>query len=170
MIMMYVYRYTLNLTSITGYHMEYETYNFFYYTPCSNDEICHQGNAEFYANAVEYKPGENECLHYLSIDHHERPEYSVNAASWGFKYSDGEFCDEIQQPRDLNVIYQCDENFISGAYISDVYEYDICRYIMEIRTPLACIRENQYNANCQWKHIDSNNNTWRLDLYINRKR
>ena len=159
--------YTLNLTSIFGWRLEYQDttggHNY-YYTPCINNEVCYQGNAEFYANAVQYKPGANQCYHYLSVDHHDRPEYIFATAAWGFRYSDGELCDQTQQPRSINVYYQCDENFNTGAYVSDVYEYDVCKYAMEVRSPLACVPESEHNARCQWRYRDSRNNTYYLDL------
>ena len=159
--------YMLNLTSIFGWRLEYQDtaggHNY-YYTPCTNSEVCYQGNAEFYANSVQYKPGANQCDHYLSVDHHDRPEYLFATASWAFSYSDGELCDQTQQPRALNVYYQCDENFNAGAYVSTVYEYETCRYAMEIRSPLACVPESTHNAECQWRYKDSQNTTYYLDL------
>jgi len=162
-------RYTLNLTSVYGYHLEYkDTYQTgrnYYFTPCTNNEQCRQGNANFYANAVQYQPGANQCIHYLSVDHHETPTYFYGAASWAFMYSDGELCDVTQQPRDLNVFMLCDENFPTGAYIADVYEYETCRYSMQIRTPLACVPESTHHANCQWRYQDTaTNTTYYLDL------
>ena len=70
--------YDLNLTSVSGYHLEYQNGpggHFYYYTPCTNGEVCRQGTAEFYGNTVEYNPGSNTCNHYLSVDHHEPPTY-----------------------------------------------------------------------------------------------
>jgi hypothetical protein len=162
-------RYTLNLTSISGYRLEYRdpVYNRnYYFTPCRNGEQCQQGNAQFYGNCVEYQPGSNMCLHYLAIDHHERPDYFYTAASWAFMYQDGEKCDLTQQPRDLNVFFLCDELLPPGAvYIADVYEYQTCRYSMQIRTGLACVDENSHHANCQWAYRDYNtNNTYFIDL------
>ena len=122
-------RYLLNLTSISGYHLEYEgSSHFYYYTPCTNNEVCYQGNAEFHANAVQYTPGSNTCNHYLSVDHHEPPQYFFGGASWAFQYSDGQLCDQTQQPRQLNVWMLCDTNFASGAYFYDANEYETCRY------------------------------------------
>lgn len=158
-------RYSLNLTSIAGWRLEYESSDFFYYyTPCTNNERCPQGNALFYANSVQYKPGENTCSHYLSVDHHEQPTYFFGGASWAFQYEDGELCDSTQEPRDMNVWYICDENFKSGAYVSDVFEYETCRYAMQIRSPLACVPESKHNANCQWRVHGSDNTTYNLDL------
>jgi len=160
-------KYTLNLTSIFGYHLEYKSvadgYNY-YYTPCINGEVCNQGNANFYGNAAQYKPGENSCSHWLSVDHHTQPQYFFGGAAWAFQYEDGQTCDQTQLPRDLNVYYLCDENFRTGAYISDVYEYDTCRYSMQIRTPLACVPESIHHANCQWKWYVNENTTYYLDL------
>eukprot|EP01083_Nonionella_stella_P184107 667211_1 len=159
-------RYQLNLTSINGWRMEYQTPNhFYYYTPCRNGEVCHQGNADFYGNCVQYRPGENQCMHWLAVDHHERPQYIFATAAWVFPYQDGEKCDVTQEPRDLNVFYLCDENFQTGAYVEDVYEYQPCRYSMQVRSPLACVPENSHNANCQWRYVDYQNNaTYYLDL------
>eukprot|EP01084_Bolivina_argentea_P098469 176969_1 len=130
------FRYTLNLTSISGYRLEYKDAvngRNYYYTPCRNGEVCHQGNADFYGNCVQYRPGENQCMHWLAVDHHERPDYFFATAAWAFQYQDGEVCDVTQQPRDLNVFYLCDENFQTGAYIADVYEYQPCSYAMQVR-------------------------------------
>ena len=156
----------LNLTSVSGYHLEYkgDPNHFYYYTPCTNNEVCYQGNAEFRANAVQYKAGENTCSHYLSVDHHERPDYIFGTAAWHFQYEDGEKCDQTQEPREMNVFYHCDENFQSGVYVEDVYEFETCKYLMEVRTPLACVPENSHNANCQWRYRDGQNNTFYLDL------
>ena len=44
--------YTLNLTDISQWTLEYETEgHFYYYTPCRNGLSCSQGNAVFSANA-----------------------------------------------------------------------------------------------------------------------
>ena len=121
---------------------------FQYFTPCRNGEVCNQGNSQFYGNSVQYRSPENTCNHYLSVDHHEQPEYLFATAAWRFRYEDGELCDQTQQPRDLNVYFQCDENFASGARINTVYEPEACRYVMEVRTPLACVPESSHNSNC----------------------
>ena len=97
---------------------------------------------------MQYRPGENTCNHYLSVDHYEQPEYRYSTAAWRFRYQDGEKCDQTQEPRELDVYYLCDENFQTGAYISDVYEPEQCRYTMQIRTPLACVPESSHNSNC----------------------
>ena len=73
--------YMLNLTEIAGWHLEYKdgsTGHNYYYTPCTNGEVCPQGNAQFYGNSVQFTPGANTCSHYLSVDHHEQPEYVNN--------------------------------------------------------------------------------------------
>ena len=84
-------RYLFNLTSISGYHLEYSSStapggHAYYYTPCTNNERCQQGNAEFYANAVQYNPGANTCNHYLAIDHHQSAQY-VQFFSFFYLYS-----------------------------------------------------------------------------------
>eukprot|EP01084_Bolivina_argentea_P050543 92955_1 len=147
--------YTSNLTSVTGFHLEYEgPDHFYYYTPCHNGEVCDQGNAEFHANAVQYKQGANQCEHYISVDHQEQPQYMFGGASWLFQYSDGQICDETQQPRRTNVWMQCDEHMAGGAYLYDASEDRTCEYALVVRTPLACVPENSHNANCQWKYFD----------------
>eukprot|EP00483_Globobulimina_turgida_P002382 UN02384 len=159
-------QYTLNLTSISGHHLEYvqDTSHRFYYTPCRNDEPCHQGNADFIANAVQYGQ-ENQCIHYLSVDHRDQPSYFFGGASWEFEYHDGEFCDVTQQPRSTHIWYQCDELMPSGAYLYDVDEPQICRYNMVVRSPLACVPEESHSANCQWRYRDYYaNETYYLDL------
>jgi hypothetical protein len=161
-------QYALNLTSISGYHLEYQTpadpHNY-YYTPCVNNEVCFQGNAEFRTNAAQYTPGSNTCNHYLAVDHHETPVYVFGAAAWFFQFTDGEMCDQTQAPRDLNVWYLCDENFNQGAIFYDVVEDYTCHYTYTLRSPLACVPENSHNAMCQWRYFDFNANTsYYLDL------
>jgi len=156
----------LNLTSVQYARLEYKDIQRnrkFYYTPCRNGEVCNQGTAQFYGNCVDYGSG-NTCIHYLSVDHHERPTYHFGTAAWAFQYRDGQLCDVTQQPRELNVYMLCDENFPTGAYINDVYEPETCRYNMQVRTPLACVPENQYNSNCQWRAPQGNNTYVYLDL------
>eukprot|EP00483_Globobulimina_turgida_P003680 UN03686 len=157
-------QYELNLTSISQYRLEYKTpQHYYYYTPCRNGERCRQGNADFSANAVEYAPGTNQCLHFLSVDHHERPDYFYGTASWIFGYEDGELCDQTQQPRHTNVYMLCDEFMSGGAQMYDVEERQVCNYNVVVRTPLACVPENSHHANCQWQNVQ-NNQTYRLDL------
>eukprot|EP01083_Nonionella_stella_P157670 512096_1 len=136
--------YTLNLTSVNGYHLEYKSpdgHNY-YHTPCWNGEPCRQGNANFQANVVQYNQGgTNQCNHFLSVDHHERPTYFFGGALWGFQYNDGEKCDTTQQPRQTSVYYVCDE-FISNTYLYEAYEPERCRYILNVRSPLACVAED----------------------------
>lgn len=144
--------YVLNLTSIYGWRMEFESPgNFFYYSPCHNGENCQQGNANFYGNAVQYVPGDNTCKHWLAVDHHEHPRYIFGGASWYFEYEDGEVCDVTQQPRRVNVWYQCDEVMNAPAVFYDAYEPETCVYDFVIRSPLACVPQERHNANCQWK-------------------
>jgi len=159
-------KYSLNLTSIFGWRLEYKSpHGFDYiYTPCFNNEQCVQGNARYYANSVQYKIGSNECYHYLSVDRHQQPTYFYGGASWLFQYTDGQLCDVTQQPRDLNVWMLCDENFDEGAFVADVVEDTPCSYSMQIRTPLACVPESKHHANCQWKATSSENTTVYLDL------
>eukprot|EP01083_Nonionella_stella_P043276 116761_1 len=161
-------KYMLNLTSISGYRLEYQNspdHKFYYYTPCTNNEFCAQGNAEFYANSVQYTPGANQCDHYLSVDHHDPPTYFFSGASWLFEYSDGELCSATQQPRELHVWMLCDENMPYGAYVYSIDEYETCKYYMTIRSPLACVPSNKHNENCQWKyHNDEQNTSFYLDL------
>jgi len=157
--------YMLNLTSVSGYRLEHETpQHFYYYTPCRNGEQCPQGNANFYGNAVQFQPGSNQCEHYLSVDHHDRPEYFFGTAAWIFRYEDGEICDATQQPRRTNVYMLCDEFMSGGAYLYDAEEPQKCNYALSVRTPLACVPENSHHAKCQWKYTDSNGDAYRLDL------
>jgi len=159
-------QYTLNLTSISRYRLEYvqDTDHRYYYTPCRNGEVCHQGNADYYGNMVRYGSG-NQCLHWLSVDHHDRPSYFFGGASWAFQYRDGQICDVTQQPRAVDIWYQCDELMQSGARMYDVDEPATCRYATVVRSPLACVPENSHNANCQWRHRDySTNTSYYLDL------
>mmetsp|Transcript_67455 Transcript_67455/g.60595 ORF Transcript_67455/g.60595 Transcript_67455/m.60595 type:complete len:341 (+) Transcript_67455:122-1144(+) len=161
-------RYMLNLTSVSGYHLEFENGpggHFYYYTPCTNGEVCYQGNAEFHGNAVQYNPGSNTCNHLLAVDHHEQPTYFFGGASWAFQYEDGQICDSTQEPRRVNVWMLCDENMSEGARIYDVDEPRTCEYSYTIRTPLACVPENSHNANCQWRYYNYQTNTsYYLDL------
>eukprot|EP01084_Bolivina_argentea_P011925 22325_1 len=157
-------RYTFNLTSISRYRLEYvqDSDHRYYYTPCHNGEVCQQGTATFYGNAVQYMSG-NQCRHYLSVDHHDAPTYFFGGASWAFQYNDGQVCDVTQQPRQTNIWYQCDEIMQTGAYMYDVDEPETCRYNMVVRSPLACVPENSHHANCQWKWTQGNQSYY-LDL------
>eukprot|EP01083_Nonionella_stella_P221755 791957_1 len=147
--------YLLNLSTISEWRLEYtqDTDHRYYYSPCRNAESCAQGSAMFYGNAVRYG-SINQCIHYLSIDHHEKPTYFFGGASWAFQYRDGEMCDVTQQPRATDIWYQCDEYMNSPAYMYDVDEPQTCRYAIVIRSPLACVPENHHNANCQWRYQD----------------
>merc|ERR1712087_276705 len=147
-----------NLTSVNGYRLEHETpQHFYYYTPCRNGEQCPQGNANFYGNAVQFQPGANQCQHYLSVDHHDHPDYFFGTAAWIFRYEDGEMCDSTQQPRRTNVYMLCDEFMSGGAYLYDAEEPQKCNYALSVRTPLACVPENSHHAKCQWKYACPNN-------------
>jgi len=156
--------YLLNLTSVNGYHLEYKSPDghHYYHTPCHNGEPCRQGTANFQANTVQYSSG-NICNHYLSVDHHEKPTYFFGAAVWAFQYRDGQLCDVTQEPRATNVYYLCDE-FTSNTYLYEAYEPERCRYILNVRTPLACVPADKSNANCQWSYTDSSQQTYKLDL------
>ena len=69
--------YVLNLTQISQWTLEFEAPDhFYYYTPCRNGLQCQQGNANFFSNVAQFKPGANQCNHYLAVDHHEQAEYS----------------------------------------------------------------------------------------------
>eukprot|EP00483_Globobulimina_turgida_P002476 UN02480 len=158
--------YTLNLTSVSGYRLEYRSPdgNNYYHSPCRNGEECRQGTADFHANAVQYSFPENQCRHYLSVDHHERPFYFFGGALWAFQYKDGEMCDITQQPRETNIYYLCDE-LQPQTYLYEAYEPERCRYTMNVRSPLACVPEDSHNANCQWQYFDpSTGLRYRLDL------
>merc|ERR1712087_968144 len=122
-----------NLTSVNGYRLEHETpQHFYYYTPCRNGEQCPQGNANFYGNAVQFQPGANQCQHYLSVDHHDHPDYFFGTAAWIFRYEDGEMCDSTQQPRRTNVYMLCDEFMSGGAYLYDAEEPQKCNYALSV--------------------------------------
>eukprot|EP00483_Globobulimina_turgida_P000429 UN00429 len=158
--------YLLNLTSVNGYRLEVQStdgHNY-YHTPCWNGEECRQGSANFQGNAVQFtNDGSNQCLHVLSIDHHERPTYFFGGALWAFQYRDGQLCDLTQQPRMTNIYYVCDE--FQGTYLAEAWEPEICRYTMNVRSPLACVPVDRHNANCQWSYFDpSSGTTYRLDL------
>jgi len=158
--------YVLNLTSISRWTLEYEAPDhFYYYTPCRNGLQCPQGNANFYGNAAQFKQGENQCTHYLSVDHHDRAEYSYVGESWAFHYNDGELCSSTQEPRRTTVYYHCnDVNNEALAYIEAVQESSTCNYYYSIKSTLACVEPNKYNANCQWKEQDSKGDYHQLDL------
>ena len=96
--------YILNLTRVSEWTLELKIASEnrdYFYTPCRNGLRCQQGNADFSNNVAQYKPGENQCEHYLSVDNKERPTYSDSAASFAFRYQDGELCSTTQQPRYL---------------------------------------------------------------------
>ena len=79
--------YVLNLTQIRSWTLESEqASHFYYYTPCRNGLRCTQGGALFSANAAQFKQGANQCEHFLSVDHHDRPSYSAVGDSWRFHY------------------------------------------------------------------------------------
>ena len=117
-------KYTLNLTEISDWTLEYQSPGrFFYYSPCRNGVRCEQGATAWYGNTVENDPKGNQCLHYLSIDHKESAQYSFIGAAWRFSFSDGELCDQTQQPRTASIYYHCnDVNNQSPAYLETAYE------------------------------------------------
>eukprot|EP01084_Bolivina_argentea_P283226 485015_1 len=159
-------QYVFNLTSISRWTLEYETPgHFFYYTPCHNGIQCQQGAQNVAVNSAQFRPGVNQCEHYLSIDNHEKAEYSFHGNSWRFQYQDGELCDITQQPRNISIYYHCnDVNNKHSAFVESVTETSPCNYYMSIKSTLACVSQNEFNANCQWKELDSNGNYQMLDL------
>jgi hypothetical protein len=159
-------KYSLNLTDISAWTMELETADFFYYyTPCGNRMQCRQGNADFHANTAQYKQGINACAYYLSVDHHTPATYSFGGASWRFHFEDGEECQQLNAPRQSTIYYHCNEEQHTPATFYNIEEYSLCHYIFNIHSPLACIPENQFNANCQWKITDPNSkDVYQLDL------
>jgi hypothetical protein len=147
----------LNLTSISAWTLEKETADFFYYyTPCGNRMQCHQGNANFYANTAQFKQGVNACAYYLSVDHHTPATYSFGGASWRFSFEDGEMCEQFQSPRTTTIYYHCNEEEHAPANFYNIQETHLCHYLIDIHSPLACVPESQFNANCQWKVADPN--------------
>jgi len=159
-------RYTFNLTQVSRWTLEYEAPDhFYYYTPCRNGLTCTQGNANFYANTAQYRQGQNQCTHYLSVDHHEKAQYSFIGASWRFSYEDGELCDITQEPRKTTVYYHCNNvNNNIPALLETAQETESCNYYYSIASTLACMPENSHNANCQWRSPDGNGGYNYLDL------
>jgi hypothetical protein len=157
--------YTLNLTGVSSWTFENEESSFFYYyTPCRNGLSCLQGNARFASNAIQVRQGENECYHYLSVDHHQSPTYSFTSASWIFNYEDGELCDTTQQPRSAYIIWQCEENGPNEGVLYNVEEPNPCAYVYTLRSQKACVPESQHNANCQWRVSNGTGGYYYLDL------
>eukprot|EP01084_Bolivina_argentea_P309588 535538_1 len=159
--------YVLNLTGISQWTLEdQQPDHFYYYTPCRNGLQCRQGNANFYANTAQYKQGQNQCTKYLSVDHHEQASYSFHGNSWRFSYQDGELCDITQQPRTMTIFYHCnDVNNQNPAQIESASEPSPCNYDITIKSTLACVPENKYNSNCQWKEQIPNSGDYAmLDL------
>jgi len=158
--------YVLNLTQISRWTLEYEAPDhFYYYTPCRNGLTCMQGNANFYSNAAQFRQGQNQCTHYLSVDHHEKAQYSFIGASWRFSYEDGELCDSTQQPRTNTVYYHCNNvNNNVPALLETAQESSTCNYYYSVASTLACMPENSHNANCQWRTPDGNGGYNYLDL------
>jgi len=158
--------FVLNLTAISRWQMEFQTpEDFFYYSPCGNRIQCNQGNANFMSNMAQYVPGANQCKHYLSVDHHDRPDYTFVGDAWHFEYEDGEKCDVTQEPRRVSVFYHCnDVNHQDLAFIESIDEPFPCHYFVSIKSVLACVPENKYHANCQWKEQDSSGKYHYLDL------
>jgi len=146
-------KYMFNLTQISRWTLEHETPDhFYYYTPCRNGLRCTQGGALFSANAIQMKPGENSCQHWLSVDHHEQAEYSFIGGSWRFTYQDGQLCDQTQEPRRTSVYYHCNNvNNDNPALLETAEETSTCNYYYSISSTLACMPENSHNSNCQWK-------------------
>lgn len=160
--------YVLNLTEISDWTVEREEPDhFYYYTPCGNRLRCSQGGALFSANTVQMKQGDNVCTHFLSVDHHDRPEYSFVGDSWRFHFEDGEMCDVTQQPRRTTIYYHCnDVNNGYPAQVESAEEVAPCDYVYTLRSKLACVPPNSFNANCQWKVPDRDGDgEWKmLDL------
>ncbi len=124
-----------------------------------------QGNANFYANSMESQPGSNQCLHYLSVDHKQKAEYSFIGAAWRFSYEDGELCDITQEPRTTSIYYHCnDVDNQSPARLETAYESSTCHYYYSISSTLACVPTERHNANCQWRQPDGNGAYYYLDL------
>lgn len=158
--------FVLNLTHISRWNMEFEAEgDFYYYSPCGNRIQCNQGNANFVGNVAQYVPGANQCKHYLSVDHHDSPDYSFVGDAWHFAYEDGEKCDVTQEPRKVDIFYHCnDVDNKDLATIETVDEPYPCHYFVSIKSTLACVPENKYHSNCQWKEQDSNGDYQYLDL------
>eukprot|EP01084_Bolivina_argentea_P309589 535539_1 len=158
--------FTFNLTQISGWTLEYETpQHFYYYTPCRNGLQCRQGSASFYANSIQIQPGSNLCEHYLSVDHHEQASYSFTGNSWRFEYNDGQLCAQTQQPRSMTIYYHCnDVNNNFPAFVETAQETSPCNYYMSIKSTLACVPPNEFNSQCMWKEIDTKGNYRTLDL------
>eukprot|EP01084_Bolivina_argentea_P309586 535536_1 len=158
--------YTLNLTQISRWSLELQTpQHFYYYTPCRNGITCIQGNANFHVNTAQFKQGANQCEHYLSVDHHEQASYSFIGGTWRFRYEDGQLCDITQQPRATSIYFHCNNvNTESPANVEAVVEYEPCNYYYSIESTLACMPQNNHNANCQWRTPDGNGNYYYLDL------
>ena len=53
----------------------------------------------------------------MSVDHKERPSYSDSAASFAFRYQDGELCSITQQPRTTNIYW---------TWYAQNLEYTLC--------------------------------------------
>ena len=158
--------YSLNLTVMSEWTMSLENTDYFYfYTPCGNREICTQGNKNTASNVVQYIPGSNQCNYYLSIDHHESPQYDFYLGAWIFKYQDGQICQQTNQPRTTSIYYNCDEELSGDVWFYAAQEFSNCNYALQLKSPLACVPTNQLNAKCQWKYINQQTNiTYNLDL------
>ena len=123
-----------------------------------------QGNANFFANTAQFRQGENQCTHYLSVDHHQPAQYSFVGASWRFDYEDGELCDTTQQPRRTTIYYHCNNvNNNLPAVLETAEESSSCNYYYSIASTLACMPQNDHNANCQWR-VPNGNSYYYLDL------
>jgi hypothetical protein len=158
-------QFTLNLTIISDWTLELETSEYFaYYTPCGNRMHCRQGNSDFYANVAQYKQGVNGCAFYLSVDHRQPPTYSFGGASWHFRYEDGETCQQKNAPRTTDIYYHCNEEQHSPAHLYNFEEYSLCEYRLNMHSTLACVPENQFNSNCQFRYPNGTGGYYTVDL------
>jgi hypothetical protein len=107
------------------------------------------------ANVAQFKQGANQCSFYLSVDHHQSATYSLTHDMWHFRFEDGEFCQIAQTNRSTDIYYMCDAEQRGPAWFFGYEEFDPCDYILSIHSPLACVPENQFNANCQWRIMNS---------------
>lgn len=112
---------------------------------------------------AQYTQGANQCDHYLSVDSGQKPTYSYSGATWIFHYSDGELCDQTQQPRQTTIFYHCDEE-AQSTFLYNVEERQLCNYILNLHSPEACVSENSHNAACQWKINAKTGDVYYLDL------
>eukprot|EP01084_Bolivina_argentea_P237056 398498_1 len=160
--------YSLNLTSISDWTISFEAPDFnYYYTPCGNREICVQGNKETASNVVQYNRDTDQCEYYLSIDHKQPAQYQFWLDAWTFNFQDGNICAQTNKPRATQIDYICDTHVKGDAwfYAAAPIWNQPCNYLLELRSPLACVPVNDLNAKCQWRWTDySANITYNLDL------